>query len=83
MVEEKADLYLGRCVCYIYLFEINEGENNVLMEKSFEDLQKFIEIEEDKDKISKWVTKILFFNKAYEEVTKSLKKVSNYILEND
>jgi hypothetical protein len=47
------------------------------MEKSFEDLQKFIEIEEDKSKISKWVTKILFFNKAYEEVTKSIKKVSN------
>ncbi len=36
------------------------------MEKSFEDLQKFIELEDNKEKISKWVTKILFFNKAYE-----------------
>ena len=53
------------------------------MEKSFEDLQKFIELEDNKEKISKWVTKILFFNKAYEEVTKSIKKVSSEALESD
>jgi hypothetical protein len=38
-------------------------------------------MEEDKDKISKWVTKILFFNRAYEEVTKSIVKISSESLE--
>jgi hypothetical protein len=52
------------------------------MEKSFEDLQKFIELEEDKDKISRWVTKILFFNRAFEEVTNSIKKISYDNFEN-
>lgn len=46
------------------------------MEKSFEDLQKYIELEDDKQKISIWVTKILFFNGAYEEASKSFKKVA-------
>jgi tetratricopeptide (TPR) repeat protein len=66
IVEERAELYLGRCISYLLLFDETHCEQHPFMEKSFEDLQKFIEIEEDKTKISKWVTKILFYNRAYE-----------------
>lgn len=40
-------------------------------------MQKFIELETDKEKISKWVSKVLFYNEAYEEVNKSIEKVQD------
>lgn len=70
-----SDLYLGRCISYVILFHSEKEKESIFIEKGFEDLQKFIELEKDKDKISIWVTKILFYNGAFEETSKSLAKV--------
>lgn len=63
------------------LYDESVEKNGAYIEKSFEDLQKFIELEDDKERISLWVTKVLFFNKAYDEAHKSIKKVSTSILD--
>lgn len=47
----------------------------MFIENSFEDLQKFIELETDQDKISLWVSKLLFYNEAYEEAAKAFEKI--------
>lgn len=55
----------------------NGNKSDLLIENCFEDLQKYIQIENNQEEISLWVSKILFVNKAYDEAIRSLTKISN------
>ena len=49
----------------------------ITTQRAYEDLQKFIEIETNDEEISKWAAILLFANKAYEESSRAIGKISN------
>lgn len=80
--DDIAKLVLNSLDSLLPITEITKNTNLVIIrecivEKCLDDLQNYIDLCENDDDITAWVTKILFACRSYDEVTAAIQKVTS------